>query len=165
MPAESSFDLVSDFDHQELVNAVDQAQRDIQTRYDLKDTGTTLELSKTELIITTDNELSLTSVRDLLETKVIRRKLSLKILDYGPAQDVSGARLRQVVTLRKGIESEAAKKIAKMIRDRFPKVQPRIQGDTLRVASKSRDELQAVITYLREQEDALDLPLQFVNYR
>ncbi len=165
MPAESSFDVVSEFDHQELVNAVDQAQRDIQTRYDLKDSGTTLDLSKTELVITTDNELTLTSVRDILETKALRRKLSLKIFDYGPAQDVSGARLRQVITLRKGIDSELAKKIAKMIRDRFPKVQPRIQGETLRVASKSRDDLQAVIQYLRDNEGAIDVPLQYTNYR
>jgi uncharacterized protein YajQ (UPF0234 family) len=165
MPAESSFDIVSDFDHQELVNAVDQAQREIQTRYDLKDSKTTLELSKTELVITTDNELSLSSVRDILETKALRRKLSLKIFDYGAVQDVSGARIRQVITLRKGIDSELAKKIAKLIRDRFPKVQPRIQGDTLRVASKSRDELQAVIQHLREQEAAIDVPLQYTNYR
>jgi uncharacterized protein YajQ (UPF0234 family) len=165
MPAESSFDIVSDFDHQELVNAVDQAQREIQTRYDLKDSKTTLELSKTELVITTDNELSLSSVRDILETKALRRKLSLKIFDYGAVQDVSGARIRQVITLRKGIDSELAKKIAKLIRDRFPKVQPRIQGDTLRVASKSRDELQAVIQHLREHEAAIDVPLQYTNYR
>lgn len=165
MPAESSFDIVSDFDHQELVNAVDQALREIQTRYDLKDSKTTLELSKTELVITTDNELSLTSVRDIVETKALRRKLSLKIFDYGPAQDVTGARVRQVVTLRKGIDGDMAKKIAKMIRDRFPKVQPRIQGDTLRVAAKSRDELQAVIQYLRENEGAIDVPLQYTNYR
>jgi uncharacterized protein YajQ (UPF0234 family) len=165
MPAESSFDIVSEFDHQELVNAVDQALRDIQTRYDLKDSKTTLELSKTELVITTDNELSLTSVRDILETKALRRKLSLKIFDYGPVQDVTGARIRQVVTLRKGIDSDLAKKIAKMIRDRFPKVQPRIQGETLRVASKSRDELQSVIQHLRENEGTIDVPLQYTNYR
>lgn len=165
MPAESSFDIVSEFDHQELVNVVDQALRDIQTRYDLKDSKTTLELSKTELVITTDNELSLTSVRDILETKALRRKLSLKIFDYGPVQDVTGARIRQVVTLRKGIDSDLAKKIAKMIRDRFPKVQPRIQGETLRVASKSRDELQSVIQHLRENEGTIDVPLQYTNYR
>lgn len=165
MPAESSFDIVSEFDHQELVNAVDQAQREIQTRYDLKDSKTTLELTKTELVLTTDNELSLTSVRDILETKALRRKLSLKIFDYGPVQDITGARVRQTVTLRKGIDSDLAKKIAKMIRDRFPKVQPRIQGDTLRVASKSRDELQAVIQHLRENEGTIDVPLQYTNYR
>jgi uncharacterized protein YajQ (UPF0234 family) len=165
MAAESSFDIVSDFDHQELVNAVDQAQRDIQTRFDLKDTKTSLTLSKTELAIETDTEMTLTSVRDILETKALRRKLSLKIFSYGPAQDVSGARVRQIVTLQKGIDSELAKKIAKLVRDQFPKIQPRIQGDTLRVVSKSRDDLQAVIAFLREQESQIEIPLQFVNFR
>jgi hypothetical protein len=165
MPAESTFDIVSEFDHQELVNAVDQALRDVQTRYDLKDSKTTLELSKTELIITTDNELSLRSVRDILETKAQRRQLSLKIFDYGKPEDISGGRVRQVVTLRKGIDSELAKKLAKMVRDQFPKIQPRIQGDTLRVASKSRDELQAVIGFLRGKEGEIEVPLQFTNYR
>lgn len=165
MASENSFDIVSDFDHQELVNAVDQALREIQTRYDLKDTKTRLDLSKTELIIDADTEMSLRSVRDILETKALRRQLSLKIFDYGKPEDVSGGRVRQAATLRKGINSELAKKIAKMIRDQFPKIQPRIQGETLRVASKSRDELQAVMKFLREQEGAIDAPLQFTNYR
>ncbi len=165
MASESTFDIVSDFDHQELVNAVDQANREIQTRYDLKDTKTTLELSKSELIITTDTEMSLRSVRDILETKALRRQLSLKIFDYGKPEDVSGGRVRQVVKLRKGIDSDTAKKLAKLIRDQFPKIQPRIQGDSLRVASKSRDELQAVIKFLRDKEGELTLPLQFTNYR
>jgi cyclic-di-GMP-binding protein len=165
MAAENSFDIVSDFDHQELVNAVDQALREIQTRFDLKDTKTTLDLSKTELVIETDNEMSLRAVRDILETKALRRQLSLKIFEYGKAEDVSGARVSQTVTLRKGINSELAKKIAKQVRDQFPKIQPRIQGDTLRVTSKSRDELQAVMKFLREKEGEIDAPLQFTNFR
>lgn len=165
MAADNSFDIVSDFDHQEVVNAVDQALREVQTRYDLKDTKTTLELTKTELTITTANEMALGSIRDILQTKALRRQLSLKIFDFGPPSDVGGLRVRQVVTLRKGISSDMAKKIAKLVRDQFPKIQPRIQGETLRVNSKSRDELQAVITFLREQEDSLDIPLQFTNYR
>lgn len=165
MATESSFDIVSDFDHQELVNAVDQAQREIQTRYDLKDSKTTLELSKTELVITTDTEMSLASVRDILETKALRRKLSLKIFDYGQPQEVGALRVRQAVALRKGINADLAKKIARLIRDHFPKLQPRIQGDTLRVASKSRDDLQAVIQLLREREGEIEIPLQFTNYR
>lgn len=165
MASENSFDIVSDFDYQELVNAVDQAQRDIQTRFDLKDTKTTLALTKADLTIETDSELTLTSIRDILETKALRRKLSLKIFSYGPAQDVSGARVRQVITLQKGINSDLAKKIAKQIRDKFPKIQPRIQGDTLRVASKSRDELQAVMAFMREQEGSIEVPLQFINFR
>ncbi|PDW03018.1 YajQ family cyclic di-GMP-binding protein [Candidatus Viridilinea mediisalina] len=165
MAADNSFDIVSDFDHQEVVNAVDQALREVQTRYDLKDTKTTLELTKTELTITTANELALSSIRDIVQTKALRRQLSLKIFDFGPPSDVSGARVRQVATLRKGINSDMAKKIAKLVRDQFPKIQPRIQGETLRVTSKSRDDLQAVIKFLREQEDSLDIPLQFTNYR
>ncbi|NTW01870.1 MAG: YajQ family cyclic di-GMP-binding protein [Oscillochloris sp.] len=165
MASENSFDIVSDFDYQELVNAVDQANRDVQTRFDLKDTKTTLTLSKTELVLETDSEMTLTSVRDLLETKVLRRKLSLKILSYGSAQDVRGSRVRQVITLQKGINSDLAKKIAKQIRDQFPKIQPRIQGDTLRVASKSRDDLQAVIAFMREHEPEIEVPLQFTNFR
>jgi uncharacterized protein YajQ (UPF0234 family) len=165
MASESTFDVVSDFDHQELVNAVDQATREIQTRYDLKDTKTTLELSKTELLVTTDTEMTLRSVRDILETKALRRQLSLKIFDYGKPEDVSGGRVRQVVALRKGIDADMAKRLSKLVRDQFPKIQPRIQGDTLRVASKNRDDLQAVIKFLREKEGELDLPLQFTNYR
>ena len=165
MPAENSFDIVSEFDYQELVNAIDQARREIQTRYDLKDTQTELDLSKTELVITTDNEINLASVRDVVQTKVIRRKLSLKIFDFAPFEVASGAKVRQVATLQQGIESELAKKISKMVRDKFPKVQPRIQGETLRVASKSRDELQNVIQFLREQEENLPVPLQYTNYR
>ena len=165
MASESTFDIESDFDHQELVNAVDQAQREIGTRYDLKNSKTSLDLSKDELVITTDSEMTLISVRDILETKALRRKLSLKIFDYGKAEDVSGGRVRQVVALRRGIDSDQGKKLAKLIRDQFPKIQPRIQGDTLRVGSKSRDDLQAVIAFLREQEENLDFPLQFTNYR
>lgn len=165
MATESSFDIVSDFDHQELVNAVDQALREIQTRYDLKATKTTLDLGKTELVISTDSEMSLRSIRDLFETKALRRQLSLKIFDYGKVEDASGGRVRQVVTLRKGINADLAKKIARMIRDEFPKIQPRIQGETLRVTSKSRDELQNVIRFLKAHEDTIDAPLQFTNYR
>lgn len=165
MPSENSFDIVSDFDQQELVNAVDQTLREVQTRYDLKDAGVTINLSKTELVIEAASEMALRSVRDVLETKALRRKLSLKIFDYGQPTAASGGKVRQVVTLRRGIDSELAKKLSKMIRDRFPKVQPRIQGDALRVVGKSRDELQAVIAFLREREGEIPVPLQMTNYR
>ncbi len=165
MASENSFDIVSDFDRQELVNALDQARREVGTRYDLKDTGTVIDLTQTELSITTDTEMSLRSVRDIIETKMLRRNLSLKILDFGPAENVSGGRVKQTATLRKGIDTELAKKLQKLIRDQFPKVQGRIQGDTLRIVSKSRDELQAVIQFMREQEGDLPVPLQYTNYR
>lgn len=165
MAGENSFDIVSDFDYQELVNAVDQTRREIQTRYDLKDTNTTLELGKTELVITTTSELALRNVRDLLQTKALRRQLSLKIFAFGKVEPAGDGRVRQVVTLRKGINADLAKRLAKMIRDAFPKVQPRIQGDALRVSSKSRDELQQVIRFLKSKENEIEVPLQFVNYR
>lgn len=165
MAGENSFDIVSDFDHQELVNAVDQAQRDVRTRYDLKDTQTEFDLGQEELVITTADEMALRSVRDVLETKALRRNLSLKIFDYGEPEEIGARRVRQVVSLKKGIDSDMAKKISKMIRDEFPKVQPRIQGDTLRVGSKSRDELQKVISFVKEKQDSIPVPLQFTNYR
>ncbi|MCG8351651.1 MAG: YajQ family cyclic di-GMP-binding protein [Chloroflexales bacterium] len=165
MAAESTFDIVSEFDHQELANAVDQALREIRTRYDLKDTKTTIDLAKTELTLSTESEMHLSSVRDILETKALRRNLSLKIFSYGKVEDSSGGRVRQVVTLQQGINSDLAKKIQKLIRDQFPKVQPRIQGETLRVGSKSKDELQNVIQFLREEAENLPVPLQFTNYR
>lgn len=165
MPAESTFDIVSDYDQQELVNAVDQTRREVTTRYDLKDTKTELELSPTELVISTSDEMSLRAVRDILESKTLRRNLSLKIFDYGKVEEVGGMRVKQVITLKKGLDSDMAKRIQKIIRGAFPKVQPRIQGDTLRVGSKSRDELQAIIQLLKEREDEIPVPLQYTNYR
>lgn len=165
MAAESTFDVVSDFDRQELVNTVDQVRRDVTTRYDLKDTKTTLDLTEQELIITTDSEMTLRNVREILETKALRRKLSIKIFSYGSVEDSSGGRVRQVITLQKGLDTDMAKKLQKMIRDKFSKVQPRIQGDAIRIGSKSKDELQQVISFLREQEKDFPLPLQFINYR
>lgn len=165
MPAESTFDIVSDFERQELVNAIDQTRRDVATRYDLKDTRTEIVLSEKELVITTESDMHLAAVRDLVQTKALRRNLSIKIFKFGPIQEVSGGRVRQVATLQRGIPEEVAKKLAKLIRDQFPKVQPRIQGDALRVGSKSRDELQAVIRLVKERQDEFDIPLQFTNYR
>lgn len=165
MAAESTFDIVSEFDKQELVNAVDQTRRDVTTRYDLKDSKSTIEMNENELVLTSDNEMHLSSVREILQSKAHRRNLSLKIFDFGQVEEVSGARVRQVVTLQQGIDSDLAKKIQKMIRSEFPKIQPRIQGESLRVGSKSKDDLQKVINFLREREDEIPVPLQFTNYR
>ncbi len=165
MPAESTFDIVSDYDQQELRNAVDQAQREVQQRYDLKDSKTTFELKDTELVISTDSEMHLDAVRDLLQTKALRRQLSLKIFNYGTVEQVTGGRVRQIVTLQKGIADDLAKKLQKMIKEQFPKIQARIQGDALRVGSKNKDDLQAVIKVLRAREDEFTVPLQFTNYR
>jgi len=163
MAASSSFDIVSKFDRQELKNAVDQAEREIRARYDLKDTKTELALSDKDITINTESEYSLSAVKDILESKVLGRKLSLKILDYQEAEEASGARMRQVVKLKEGIPDDIAKQITKSIRDEFKKVTPQVQGDAVRVQAKSRDDLQAVIKLLQGAD--FPVALQFVNYR
>ena len=163
MASLASFDIVSTYDEQELKNALDQARRDVQTRYDLKDTKTEIELSGSEITINTENDYSLTAVKDILESKVFKRGLSLKILDYQDDQDASGGRKRQVIKLRNGIPEDIAKQINKRIRDEFKKVTPQIQGDTVRVQGKSRDDLQAVMQVLKESD--YPVALQFTNYR
>lgn len=163
MAGESSFDIVSQFEAQELVNALDQTRREVQTRYDLKDTKTEIIQSKDTITITTDSEFTLKSVRDILETKAVRRGLSLKIFKVGKEEAASGGRARQVIELQQGISQDLAKEINKHIRDAFPKVRPQIQGDTIRVTAKSRDELQAVIALLKQKD--YPVALQFINYR
>jgi cyclic-di-GMP-binding protein len=158
-----SFDVVSDFDWQELVNAVDQTEREIKSRYDLKDTKTTLELSKDGITINTDSEFTLDAVQTILQTKAAKRNLSQKIFDYGKVESVSGNRVQQKVNLRKGISSEIAKELSKTIRTEFKKVQPSIQGDVVRVVAKSKDDLQEVMQRLRQED--LAIALQFTNYR
>ena len=163
MAGESSFDVVSDFDQQELLNALDQARREIATRYDLKGSKVAFELGKEGITLTADDEYRAGSAKDLLETKAVRRGLSLKIFEWGKMEPAAGGTIRQQVTLKRGLSSEQAKELSKRIRDSFPKVKPVIQGDTLRVSAKSKDDLQSVITDLR----TLDYPvaLQFDNYR
>ena len=161
--ADSTFDLVSDYDQQELVNALDQVRREVATRYDFKGSKVNLELGKTSITLLADDEYRAAAVKDLLETKAVRRGLSLKIFDWGRLEPAAGGTVRQEIGLRRGLTTEQAKELSKLIRERFPKVRPSIQGDAVRVAGKSRDELQVVIAALRE----LDYPvaLQFQNYR
>lgn len=163
MAANASFDVVSKFDRQELKNAIDQAEREVRTRYDLKDTNTVIELTDKNLTITTASEYTLTAVKDIIESKLVSRKLSLKILDYKNPEDASGGRTRQAIDLKEGIPDDIAKKISKQIRDEFKKATPQIQGDTLRVQAKSRDDLQAIISLLKSED--YPVALQFVNYR
>jgi uncharacterized protein YajQ (UPF0234 family) len=163
MASECSFDIVSQFDEQELVNALDQARREIQTRYDLKDTKTELVQSKDAITIVTDSEMTLRSVRDLMETKAVRRGLSLKIFKYGKEESASGGRVRQIIQLQQGISQDLAKEINKQIRESFPKVRPQIQGDAIRVVARSRDELQGVISFLKGKD--YPVALQYINYR
>lgn len=163
MAANSSFDIVSKFDRQELKNALDQAEREVRQRYDLKDTKTEITLVEDTITINTESDYSLGAVKDVMESKMISRKLSLKILDYQTEEDASGARKRQVVKLREGIADDVAKKISKEIRDNFKKVNAQIQGDAIRVQAKSRDDLQAVMTHLNGQD--YPVALQYTNYR
>jgi cyclic-di-GMP-binding protein len=163
MASTSSFDVVSEFDQQELTNAVDQTLREVRTRYDLKDTGTEIEHTDNQLVVTTDSDFSLKAVTDVLESKVIRRGLSLKILDYQKKEDASGGRVRQTIRLKRGIPEDIAKQITKQIRSDFKKVTAQIQGDSVRVSSKSKDDLQAVIQSLKESD--LPVALQFTNFR
>jgi uncharacterized protein YajQ (UPF0234 family) len=160
-----SFDVVSDFDRQELVNAVDQVRREVVQRYDLKDSGTEIELEDTSLTITTASDMTLQAVSDVLLQKATKRNLSLKIFDFQDQEAVGGNKVKQVVKLRKGLSQELAKKLSKAVRDSIKKVTVAIQGESLRVTSKSKDDLQQVITLLREQEKDLEVPLQFENYR
>ncbi|MEX2184354.1 MAG: YajQ family cyclic di-GMP-binding protein [Chloroflexota bacterium] len=163
MAGEASFDVVSDFDEQELRNALDQVRREVGQRFDFK--GVTVELTqaKDEITLVTDDEHRADAVKDLIESKAIRRSLSLKIFDWGKVEPAGGNKVRQEIKLRRGLSEEVAKRITRLIRDEFPKVKSQIQGDAVRVSGKSRDELQKVITRLRELDEVV--PLQFQNYR
>lgn len=163
MASTSSFDIVSDFDRQELVNAIDQTTREIKTRYDLKDTNTTVELGEDRIVILTNSDFTLQSVQDVLRTKAAKRQLSQKIFEYGVPQTASGNRIRQEITLKKGIDQELAKKITKIIRDNLKKVQASVQGDTVRVSAKSKDDLQDAIQIIKQEDFPIEL--QFTNYR
>ena len=160
-----SFDVVSDFNRQELVNALDQVKREINQRYDLKATDTFLELEKENIFITTNSELTLDAVIDIVRQKAIKRNLSLKIFDYGSIEVVSGNKVKQTIILKKGLNQEIAKKISKNIRDEIKKINVSINGDTLRVTSKSKNDLQLAIRLLDKLEESYEIPLQANNYR
>ncbi len=163
MASTNSFDIVSDFDQQELTNAVDQTEREVRTRYDLKSTPTEIERNDNEIVITTDTDFTLTAVTDILESRVIRRGLSLKVLDYQKQETASGGKVRQEIKLKRGIPEEIAKQISKQIRSDFKKVTAQIQGDEVRVSSKNKDDLQAVMQAMKESD--YPVALQFTNFR
>jgi uncharacterized protein YajQ (UPF0234 family) len=163
MAGDVSFDVVSDFDEQELRNALDQVRREVGQRYDFKGVTVDLTQAKTELVLVTDDDHRAAAVKDLIESKAIRRNLSLKIFDWGKVEPAGGNKVRQEIKLRRGLNDEIARRITKLIRDEFPKVKSQIQGDAVRVSGKSKDELQKVITRLRELDEPV--PLQFQNYR
>jgi uncharacterized protein YajQ (UPF0234 family) len=163
MASDCSFDIVSQFDEQELLNAIDQTRREVQTRYDLKDTKTEIVQNKDNITITTDSTMTLKSVRDILESKALRRNLSLKIFKPGNEENAANSRIRQVIQLQQGISQDMAKDISKHIRDNFPKTRPQIQGEAIRVTAKSRDDLQSIIASLKQKD--YPVALQYINYR
>ena len=160
-----SFDVVSDFDRQELVNALDQVKREISQRYDLKGTDTTIELEKESIYIITNSELTLNSVIDIIRQKATKRKLSLNIFDFESIEVISGNKVKQNIKLIKGLNQEIAKKISKELRNNIKKINVSIQGDSLRVASKSKNDLQLAIGMLDGFEEEFKIPLQTNNYR
>ena len=164
MASDFSFDVVSKLDLQEVENAVNQANKEIQTRFDFKGSVSHLDWDKKELLtLYSDDEQKLKSVIDILQNKLVKRGISLQALDYQKIEPAEKATVRQPVKLKQGIESEKAKAVVKAVKDAKFKVQASIQGDQLRVASKSKDELQAVMNFIRGQD--FGLPLQFTNYR
>jgi uncharacterized protein YajQ (UPF0234 family) len=161
--AESSFDVVSSVDLQEVKNAIGQAMKEITTRFDLKGTNSTIDLQGEEILISTADEGKIKAVRDVLETRLVKRSVPLKAVTFGPIEKALGGTARQKVTLQKGIPSEKAREIVKIIKGTKLKVQASIQGEQVRVAGKNRDDLQAVIQLLRETDLGIDM--QFTNYR
>lgn len=163
----SSFDVVSELDLQEIDNAVNQATKEVTTRYDFRGTAAGLSFDRkgATLTFTADDEAQLKAVRTVVVEKLIKRKVDPKVLDEQTPEQATGRTLRQVVKLRSGIDKETAKAIVKRIKDGKLKVQAAIQGDVVRVTAAKRDDLQAVIADLRKNPPADDVPLQFTNYR
>ena len=165
MPQDFSFDVVSKVDLQEVSNAVQQASKEIATRFDFRGSASKVELSEKELelVLTSDDEHKMKSVVDILETKLVRRGVAVKAIDYGKIEPAAGGTVRQVAKIQQGIPSEKAKEIVKAIKDRKLKVQAAIQADQVRVSGRVKDELQSAMALLRERD--FGLPLQFTNYR
>ena len=162
--ADSSFDIVSEIDLQEVKNAVAQALKEIQTRYDLKDSKSNIEIGDKEFTLTSVDEYKLKAVRDILESKLMKRGISIKALTYKEPEAALGGTARQKVAMQSGIPIEKSREIVKIIKNSKMKVQAAIQGEQLRVTGKSRDDLQAVMAMLREAK-GLDIDMQFTNYR
>jgi uncharacterized protein YajQ (UPF0234 family) len=163
MAAENSFDIVCKVDMQEVTNAVDQTRREVDTRYDLKGSKNEIKLEKTELVITSADEMKMKAVVDILQSKLHKRGVPLKALTYGEVEAAAGSTFRQKIGLQQGIPIDKAKEIVRLIKDAKIKVQASIQEDQVRVTGKSKDDLQRVMALLREKE--LGIALQFSNYR
>jgi len=157
-----SFDIVSEYDSHEASNAVDQANREIDTRFDFRGSNATFTLEKENILLESDNEFQLQQMLDILNNKLVKRGIDIKFLDAGEPEQ-RGKRARQSLTLKEGIDQLIAKKIVKMVKDKKMKVQAAIQGEKVRITGKKRDDLQAVMAMLKEEK--LDTPLQFNNFR
>ena len=164
MAQDNSFDIVSKVDIQEVRNAIDQAMKEIRQRFDLKDTHSQADLEGNDSIqLASASEYKLEAVKDILCQKLVKRGVSLKNLTYGTMEPAAGQSVRQKISLQQGIPVEKAKEIVRLVKDSKKKAQASIQGDTVRISSKDRDELQAIIAMLRGRD--LGLELQFTNYR
>jgi len=159
-----SFDIVSEVDRQELKNAIDQAQREISQRYDFKNTNSSIEQIELVITLRTASEDRLRALRTVLEERLVKRGVSLRGLDWGKIEQATGESVRQVVTVKVGINSEKAKELNKLLKEKGPKgVSSQTQGDSIRVSSKKRDDLQTAIAFLKATN--VGIPLQFVNFR
>lgn len=163
MAKDSSFDVVSQVDMQEVANAVHQAQKEMEQRFDFKNSKSSIELEEERMVLASDDNFKLRNVVDILEGKLVKRQVSLKALEYGKIQAAAGDTVRQEVKLVQGISQEKAKQINKLIKDSKIKVTSSIQGDQVRVSGKNKDDLQEVMTLLRKEDFGIEL--QFINYR
>ena len=158
-----SFDVVSQVDPQEVDNAINQARKEIVQRYDFKGTKTSIDVDKESIHVVSDDDFKVKAVVDVLQSKFVRRGISLKALVYGKIEPAAGGLAKQTITVQQGIDADRARQIVKLVKDTKLKVQTQIQGDQLRISGKKRDDLQSVIQLLKAQD--LDLPLQVVNFR
>lgn len=163
MPQEFSFDIVSKTEMQEVANAIQQAQKELAQRFDFKGSKSSIELANDEIVLISDDEGKLRSVKDILESKLVKRKVALKSLAYEKLEQAAGGTVRQRAKIVQGIEIEKAKAIVKSIKDAKIKVQASIQGDQVRVAGRNKDDLQRAIAVVKEGD--YGIPLQFTNYR
>jgi cyclic-di-GMP-binding protein len=163
MAVENSFDIACKIDMQEVTNALDQARREIETRYDLKGSKNEIALEKTDITVTAADDMKLKAVVDILQSRLHKRGVPLKALTYGTVEPAAGGVLRQKISLQQGIPIEKAREIVRLIKDTKIRVQASIQADQVRVSGKNRDDLQTIIALLRDRD--LGIALQFTNYR
>jgi uncharacterized protein YajQ (UPF0234 family) len=161
--ADSSFDVVSSVDLQEVKNAIAQAMKEVSTRFDLKGTSSDIELQGEEIVLASKDEFKVKAVRDVLEGRLVKRNVPLKALTYGKMEEALGGSVRQKISLQKGIPTEKAREIVKIIKGAKLKVQAAIQGDQVRVSGKNKDDLQRAIQVLKSSDLGIDM--QFTNYR